>query len=87
MMRFYQIYTVNVKFPFGLKREALHVQNIDLKSLFARNRKAWRKNRGISPKTRSERYPAAPTAIRQIESGSRTPPFAFIVKLAEALTG
>jgi transcriptional regulator with XRE-family HTH domain len=58
---------------------------MDLNGLFVRNMKAWRKNRGISQKTLSERCQAAHTYIRQIESGSRTPSFAFIVKLAEAL--
>lgn len=53
--------------------------------MFVRNMKKWRKNRGISQKTLAERCEAAHTYIRQIESGRRTPSFAFIVKLAEAL--
>jgi transcriptional regulator with XRE-family HTH domain len=58
---------------------------MDLNGLFIRNMKKWRKERGISQKTLAERCAAAHTYIRQIESGSRTPSFAFIVKLAEAL--
>jgi transcriptional regulator with XRE-family HTH domain len=58
---------------------------MDLNGLFVRNMKKWRKNRGISQKTLAERCEAAHTYIRQIESGSRTPSFAFIVRLAEAL--
>jgi transcriptional regulator with XRE-family HTH domain len=58
---------------------------MDLNRLFVRNVKKWRKNRGISQKTLAERCEAAHTYIRQIESGSRTPSFAFIVKLAGAL--
>jgi transcriptional regulator with XRE-family HTH domain len=58
---------------------------MDVSGLFVRNMKKWRKNRGISQKTLAERCEAAHTYIRQIESGSRTPSFAFIVKLAEAL--
>lgn len=45
----------------------------------------WRKKQGISQKTLAEQCEAAHTYIRQIESGSRTPSFAFIVKLAKAL--
>ncbi|MDR1352285.1 MAG: helix-turn-helix transcriptional regulator [Treponema sp.] len=58
---------------------------MDLNRLFIFNMKKWRKNRGISQKTLSERCEAAHTYIRQIESGSRTPSFSFIGKLAEAL--
>ncbi|GHU09389.1 hypothetical protein FACS1894151_07040 [Spirochaetia bacterium] len=58
---------------------------MDVNGLFVRNMKKWRKNRGISQKKLAERCKAAHTYIRQIESGSRTPSFAFIVKLAEAL--
>jgi transcriptional regulator with XRE-family HTH domain len=58
---------------------------MDLNRLFILNMKKWRKIRGISQKTLSERCEAAHTYIRQIESGSRTPSFAFIGKLAEAL--
>jgi transcriptional regulator with XRE-family HTH domain len=58
---------------------------MDLNRIFIINMKKWRKNRGISQKTLSERCEAAHTYIRQIESGSRTPSFAFIGKLAEAL--
>jgi transcriptional regulator with XRE-family HTH domain len=58
---------------------------MNLNRLFISNMKKWRKSRGISQKTLSERCEAAHTYIRQIESGSRTPSFAFIGKLAEAL--
>jgi transcriptional regulator with XRE-family HTH domain len=58
---------------------------MDLDRLFIFNLKKWRKIRGISQKTLSERCEAAHTYIRQIESGARTPSFAFIGKLAEAL--
>jgi transcriptional regulator with XRE-family HTH domain len=58
---------------------------MNLNHLFISNMKKWRKNRGISQKTLSERCEAAHTYIRQIESGARTPSFAFIGKLAEAL--
>jgi transcriptional regulator with XRE-family HTH domain len=58
---------------------------MELNRLFILNMKKWRKNRGISQKALSERCEAAHTYIRQIESGVRTPSFAFIGKLAEAL--
>jgi transcriptional regulator with XRE-family HTH domain len=58
---------------------------MDLTRLFILNMKKWRKNRGISQKTLAERCEAAHTYIRQIESGMRTPSFALIGKLAEAL--
>jgi transcriptional regulator with XRE-family HTH domain len=58
---------------------------MDLNRLFISNMKKWRKTRGISQKTLAERCEAAHTYIRQIESGARTPSFAFIGKLAEAL--
>jgi transcriptional regulator with XRE-family HTH domain len=58
---------------------------MDLNRLFILNMKKWRKARGLSQKTVAERCEAAHTYIRQIESGSRTPSFAFIGKLAGAL--
>jgi transcriptional regulator with XRE-family HTH domain len=58
---------------------------MNVNDLFVLNMKKWRKNRGFSQKTLAERCEAAHTYIRQIESGSRTPSFAFIVKLAGAL--
>jgi transcriptional regulator with XRE-family HTH domain len=58
---------------------------MDLDRLFILNMKKWRKNRGLSQKTLAERCEAAHTYIRQMESGSRKPSFAFIGKLAEAL--
>jgi transcriptional regulator with XRE-family HTH domain len=58
---------------------------MDLNRLFILNMKKLRKNKGISQKILSERCEAAHTYIRQIESGTRTPSFAFIGKLAEAL--
>ncbi|MDR0600287.1 MAG: helix-turn-helix transcriptional regulator [Treponema sp.] len=58
---------------------------MDLNGLFVLNMKKWRKNRGLSQKVVAQRCEAAHTYIRQIESGSRTPSFAFIGKLARAL--
>jgi transcriptional regulator with XRE-family HTH domain len=58
---------------------------MDLDRLFILNMKKWRKKRGISQKTLSERCEASHTYIRQLESGTRTPSFALIGKLAEAL--
>jgi transcriptional regulator with XRE-family HTH domain len=58
---------------------------MDLDELFVRNVKKWRKNMGISQKTLAERCNAAHSYIRQIESGSGKPSFAFIGKLANAL--
>jgi transcriptional regulator with XRE-family HTH domain len=58
---------------------------MELNRLFVLNMKKWRKNRGLSQKTVAERCEAAHTYIRQIESGSRTPSFAFIGKIASAL--
>jgi transcriptional regulator with XRE-family HTH domain len=56
-----------------------------LDRIFVLNMKKWRKIRGFSQKTLAERCEAAHTYIRQIENGSRTPSFAFIGKIAEAL--
>jgi transcriptional regulator with XRE-family HTH domain len=53
--------------------------------LFVRNVKKWRKKRGFSQKTLAERCDAAHSYIRQLESGSGHPSFAFIGKLASAL--
>jgi transcriptional regulator with XRE-family HTH domain len=58
---------------------------MDLDQLFVRNVKRWRKNRGLSQKSLAERCNAAHSYIRQIESGSGKPSFAFIGKLADAL--
>jgi transcriptional regulator with XRE-family HTH domain len=58
---------------------------MDLDQLFVHNVKKWRKNRGFSQKLLAERCNAAHSYIRQIESGSGKPSFAFIGKLADAL--
>ena len=58
---------------------------MDLTHVFVRNLKKWRKNRGFSQKTLAERCNAAHSYIRQIESGTGHPSFAFIEKLAGAL--
>jgi transcriptional regulator with XRE-family HTH domain len=58
---------------------------MDLDQVFVHNVKKWRKNRGISQKSLAERCNAAHSYIRQIESGSGHPSFAFIGKLAAAL--
>jgi transcriptional regulator with XRE-family HTH domain len=59
---------------------------MDLDQLFVRNIKKWRKNRGLSQKSLAERCNAAHSYIRQIESGRGKPSFAFIGKLADALS-
>jgi transcriptional regulator with XRE-family HTH domain len=59
---------------------------MDLDRLFVLNIKKWRKNRGFSQKLLAERCNAAHSYIRQIESGRGKPSFAFIGKLAEALS-
>ncbi|GHV25552.1 hypothetical protein AGMMS4952_03590 [Spirochaetia bacterium] len=58
---------------------------MDLDQIFVHNVKKWRKNRGLSQKSLAERCNAAHSYIRQIESGSGHPSFAFIGKLANAL--
>jgi transcriptional regulator with XRE-family HTH domain len=58
---------------------------MDLDQLFVHNVRKWRKHRGFSQKSLAERCNAAHSYIRQIESGSGKPSFAFIRKLAEAL--
>jgi len=58
---------------------------MDLTQIFVLNLKKWRKNRGISQKTLAEQCKAAHSYIRQLESGSGHPSFAFIEKLADAL--
>ncbi|MDR2767455.1 MAG: helix-turn-helix domain-containing protein [Treponema sp.] len=58
---------------------------MDLDQLFIRNVRKWRKYRGFSQKILAERCNAAHSYIRQIESGSGHPSFAFIGKLADAL--
>jgi transcriptional regulator with XRE-family HTH domain len=59
---------------------------MDLDELFVLNLKKWRKKMGLSQKTLAERCNAAHSYIRQIESGSGHPSFAFIGKLAKALS-
>jgi transcriptional regulator with XRE-family HTH domain len=58
---------------------------MDLTHVFVRNLKKWRKNAGFSQKTLAQRCNAAHSYIRQIESGTGHPSFAFIEKLAGAL--
>jgi transcriptional regulator with XRE-family HTH domain len=58
---------------------------MDLDQLFVRNVKNWRKKRGLSQKSLAEQCGAAHSYIRQLESGSGKPSFAFIKKLADAL--
>jgi transcriptional regulator with XRE-family HTH domain len=58
---------------------------MDLDQLFVHNVRKWRKSRGFSQKVLAERCNAAHSYIRQIESGSGHPSFAFIGKLADAL--
>jgi transcriptional regulator with XRE-family HTH domain len=59
---------------------------MELDQLFVLNIKKWRKNRGFSQKSLAERCNAAHSYIRQIESGRGKPSFAFIGKLADALS-
>jgi len=58
---------------------------MDLTHVFVQNLKKWRKNAGFSQKTLAQRCSAAHSYIRQIESGTGHPSFAFIEKLANAL--
>jgi transcriptional regulator with XRE-family HTH domain len=67
------------------KRNIYNIQNMDLTYVFVQNLKKWRKNMGFSQKTLAERCNAAHSYIRQIESGTGHPSFAFIEKLANAL--
>jgi transcriptional regulator with XRE-family HTH domain len=59
---------------------------MDLERLFVLNLKKWRKNRALSQRALAERCGASHSYIRQIESGKGYPSFAFIRKLADALT-
>jgi transcriptional regulator with XRE-family HTH domain len=67
------------------KKDIYSIQNMDLGRLFVLNLKKWRKNMGISQKVLAERCNAAHSYIRQLESGSGHPSFAFIEKLAGTL--
>ena len=58
---------------------------MDLTQLFIRNLKKWRKAAGLSQKKLAEKCGTGHSYIRQIESRSRSPSFAFIGKIAEAL--
>ena len=58
---------------------------MDLTHVFVQNLKKWRKNMGFSQKTLAQKCGAAHSYIRQIESGTGHPSFAFIEKLASAL--
>jgi transcriptional regulator with XRE-family HTH domain len=58
---------------------------MDLTQVFVHNLKKWRKNMGFSQKALAQRCNAAHSYIRQIESGTGHPSFAFIEKLAVAL--
>ncbi|GHU19141.1 hypothetical protein FACS1894163_11780 [Spirochaetia bacterium] len=67
------------------KRDTHKIQNMTFDQVFVLNVKKWRKNRGLSQKLLAERCNAAHSYIRQLESGSGHPSFAFIGKLASAL--
>jgi len=54
--------------------------------IFVLNLKKWRKTMGFSQKVLAEKCNAAHSYIRQIESGKGHPSFAFIEKLANALS-
>jgi len=58
---------------------------MDMANLFVSNLKKWRRSLGLSQKALAERCNAAHSYIRQLESGSGHPSFAFIEKLANAL--
>jgi len=58
---------------------------MDMTLVFINNLKKWRKNRGLSQKKLAEKCNAAHSYIRQIESKTGHPSFAFIEKLANAL--
>jgi len=58
---------------------------MDMAHIFILNLKKWRRNMGLSQKVLAERCNAAHSYIRQLESGSGHPSFAFIEKLADAL--
>ena len=53
--------------------------------LFIQNLKKWRKIMGISQEKLAEKCDTAHSYIRQIECGIRSPSFAFLGKIAEAL--
>jgi transcriptional regulator with XRE-family HTH domain len=58
---------------------------MDLTKIFIFNLKKWRKKRGMTQKILAEKCNKAPAYLRQIESGVRTPSFALIGTLSEAL--
>ena len=58
---------------------------MDLNAPFIQNLKKWRKIIGFSQKKLAEKCGAGHSYIRQIESGNRSPSFAFIGKIADAL--
>ena len=58
---------------------------MDLNRIFIHNLKKWRKIMGFSQKKLAEKCGTAHSYIRQIESGNRSPSFAFLGKIAEAL--
>jgi transcriptional regulator with XRE-family HTH domain len=58
---------------------------MELNQLFIQNLKRWRKAMGISQKALAEKCGTSHSYIRQLESGSGNPSFAFIGKIANAL--
>jgi transcriptional regulator with XRE-family HTH domain len=58
---------------------------IHLKSVLASNIKARRKDLGMTQESLAERVNTASTYIAMIESGSRTPSFKMIERIAEIL--
>ena len=59
---------------------------MDMTHLFVSNLKKYRGYKGFSQKTLAEKCNAAHSYIRQLESGTGHPSFAFIEKLAGALS-
>jgi len=58
---------------------------MELHQLFIQNLKRWRKAIGVSQKELAEKCGTSHSYIRQLESGSGSPSFSFIGKIANAL--
>jgi transcriptional regulator with XRE-family HTH domain len=58
---------------------------MDMNRLFILNLKKWRKITGLSQGKLAEKCDTAHSYIRQIECGNRSPSFALIGKIADAL--
>ena len=58
---------------------------MDINQLFIVNLKKWRKIKGLTQDRLAEKCKTAHSYIRQLETGNRSPSFAFIGKIADAL--